>query len=213
MKKENSIVIINNNKSIDLYLDVDNMDTTYRISSNSSLILNIVDFTSSDKDIKLSFDLEKKTHLEVNIICINNIEKNKNYSLIINHNDKDSFSRVKVAGINLKGNINIIASSSIASGATSSDTRIEGKITNLSNDARSKISPILYIKENDVKASHSASLGSYNSDDLYYLTSRGITLDEAKKSITYGTIYPLLSSINNNDIKDKSLNFLKGISI
>ena len=197
MKKENSNVIINNNKNIDLYLDVDNMDTTYKISSNSSLILNIVDFTNNDKDIKLSF----------------NLEKNKNYSLIINHNEKDSFSRVKVAGINLKGNISIIASSSIASGATNSDTRIEGKITNLSNDARSKISPILYIKENDVKASHSASLGSYNSDDLYYLTSRGITLDEAKKSITYGTIYPLLSSINNNDIKDKSLNFLKGISI
>ena len=212
-EKENNNIIIKDNKKSDLYLDLDKLSSIYDLNKSSSLVLNIVDFDSVNRDISLTFNLDSNSHLELNIICINNLDKTKNYNIVINHNKSDSYSRIKVAGINLKGNISVIASSTVNSGAVNSDTRIEGKIINLNSEARSKISPILYIKENDVKASHGASLGSYNSDDLYYLTSRGITLDDAKKSITYGTIFPLVNNINNDLVKTKSLSYLKGLSI
>lgn len=213
MDKTSNNMIISNDINKDIYLSKENINTNYKLENNSSFKLNIIDFNNSNSFLNLKFDLLTNSSLEINIINIALSQINKEYQIEINHTGKDSYSLVKIAGINLGGKINILASSRVKKGASGSDTRIEGKITNLSNSAKSKISPILYIDENDVKASHSASLGSYNLDSLYYLISRGISIKEAKKSITYGSIYPLINQINDIKIKDKSIDYLKGLKI
>ena len=51
------------------------------------------------------------------------------------------------------------------------------------------------LKDNDVKASHGAALGTYDGDVLYYLTSRGLSLSESKRLVTNGYLLPIVESL------------------
>lgn len=208
-----SVNKINHHHSFDYYIKEEKIDTTFNIESNSSLIINLVDFNNINSNINIIFNLKSNSQIIFNLITLASKLDNKKYNILINHNSGDSFSKVNMSGINLGGKIIIDASATINKGAIKSDTRIEGKITNLSSSAISKVSPMLFIKENDVKASHSASLGSYNQSDLFYLTSRGLTINDAKKAITYGSIYPLINNINDSSIKTISLEKIRSLSI
>jgi Fe-S cluster assembly protein SufB len=65
----------------------------------------------------------------------------------------------------------------------------------LGKDARADAIPGLEIETNDVKATHSASVAQINEEEIFYLMSRGIAEDEAKKLIIVGFFEPLVERI------------------
>jgi Fe-S cluster assembly protein SufB len=65
----------------------------------------------------------------------------------------------------------------------------------LGKDARADAIPGLEIETNDVKATHSASVAQINDEELFYLMSRGLSEDEAKKMIIIGFFEPLVERI------------------
>ena len=56
----------------------------------------------------------------------------------------------------------------------------------LSDEARSDSIPSLNIKTDEVKCSHGSTTGKIDSNELFYLQSRGLTRDEATKMIVHG---------------------------
>ncbi|MFZ5518188.1 MAG: Fe-S cluster assembly protein SufD [Candidatus Zhuqueibacterota bacterium] len=56
----------------------------------------------------------------------------------------------------------------------------------LDDHARADSIPGLEIQANDVKCSHGSTTGRVNDDEIFYLMSRGISLDEARKMIISG---------------------------
>ena len=66
------------------------------------------------------------------------------------------------------------------------------KIIVFDKGAVGKCSPILRIDENDVVASHSAIVGKLSDEHVFYLLSRGIDLDSAKRLLTLGYLKPVL---------------------
>lgn len=71
----------------------------------------------------------------------------------------------------------------------------------LSKDARSDAIPGLEIENNNVKATHSASVAQINEDQVFYLMARGLSEDEAKKLIIMGFYYPLIKQIPVSHVK------------
>lgn len=71
----------------------------------------------------------------------------------------------------------------------------------LSKDARSDAIPGLEIENNNVKATHSASVAQINQDQIFYLMARGLSEDEAKKLIILGFYDPLIRQIPLSDVK------------
>jgi Fe-S cluster assembly protein SufB/Fe-S cluster assembly protein SufD len=65
----------------------------------------------------------------------------------------------------------------------------------LSKEARADAIPGLEIETNDVKATHSASVAQINDEELFYLMSRGLSEDSAKKLIIIGFFEPLIERI------------------
>ena len=55
----------------------------------------------------------------------------------------------------------------------------------LSNDARINTKPELKIFANDVKCKHGATVGQINAESLFYLRSRGIPADEARRLLIH----------------------------
>ncbi len=65
----------------------------------------------------------------------------------------------------------------------------------LSKDALADAIPGLEIETNEVKATHSASVSQINEEEIFYLTSRGLSQDEAKKLIIVGFFEPIVERI------------------
>jgi len=79
----------------------------------------------------------------------------------------------------------------------------------LSDKCRTVSLPNLQIYNNDVKASHGASIGSVDSDKLYYLQSRGFDKDTAVDLLVTGFFESIFSEIIDenvaNNVKHKML--------
>ena len=65
----------------------------------------------------------------------------------------------------------------------------------LSGDALANSIPALQIDANDVKASHGATIGQIDEEQLFYLMSRGLSRDEAEHMIVTGFFEPLIDKI------------------
>lgn len=76
---------------------------------------------------------------------------------------------------------------------TSSFESMHGLV--LDPGARIDSIPSLYIEDNDVRASHSATTGQVDPEQLFYLMSRGISYQEARRLIVEGFFSPILEEI------------------
>lgn len=72
-------------------------------------------------------------------------------------------------------------------------------------DATSKIDavPSLEIKTNDVKAGHGVSVSRLNEDKLFYLTSRGIATEQARKLVLAGFLRDTFAKIGIAEVEDR----------
>lgn len=90
----------------------------------------------------------------------------------------------------------------IAKGNIKSETHQMSRIMNLGETMRGTVFPKLLIEENDVAASHAASIGQANEEHLYYLKSRGLTHEEALKLMTLGYLLPIVDEIDDELLKE-----------
>lgn len=74
----------------------------------------------------------------------------------------------------------------VDSQAQKTDSQQTSRSLMLSNDAIVDAKPQLEIFADDVKCTHGATVGQLDANSLYYLRSRGITTDEARRMLTIG---------------------------
>lgn len=74
----------------------------------------------------------------------------------------------------------------IAKEAQETDDFLELRVLTLHKSAKAVAEPELEIEANNVKASHAASVGMVDKDQIRYLMSRGISLESAKEEIVRG---------------------------
>jgi len=75
---------------------------------------------------------------------------------------------------------------------------------NLSKAARSVAIPSLEIDQPDCRrAAHSSSVGPIDETQLFYLESRGIPPDEARKFIVLGFLEPVVARVPVADARDR----------
>ena len=65
----------------------------------------------------------------------------------------------------------------------------------LERSAKSDAIPGLEIDNNEVKATHSASVAQIDEEQLFYLMARGLSPDEARKMVVLGFFEPVLSRV------------------
>ena len=81
---------------------------------------------------------------------------------------------------------------------------------NLSKAARSVAVPSLEIDQPDCRrAAHSSSVGPIDETQLFYLESRGIPLDEARKFIVLGFLEPVVARVPLGDVQDRLRDLLE----
>src|SRR3989338_7154706 len=106
------------------------------------------------------------------------------YRLVQNHLGKNSSGTMKVKAIGSDDAIvHIDGLIKIGKNAEGTDSHLNESALLLSSDAMIKAIPNLEILNNDVACSHSATVGNIDPDQVYYLVSRGISADDARRLI------------------------------
>lgn len=80
---------------------------------------------------------------------------------------------------------------------------LEHNVLVLGQNTKNESRPVLQIDANDVKASHGATTGRIDPLQLFYLQSRGMSPDEAGKTIVAGFFNSILSRILDDTIREK----------
>ena len=85
--------------------------------------------------------------------------------------------------------------------------RTDSKQTNnnllLSTEARADSQPQLEIYADDVKCTHGSTVGPIDQMQLYYLRSRGLSLDAARSILTYGFGAEILDRMRHAELRDR----------
>jgi Fe-S cluster assembly protein SufD len=72
----------------------------------------------------------------------------------------------------------------------------------LSDDSEADASPKLIINNHDTEASHSATVGQVDKEDLFYMTSRGIPPLQARNMLVEGFFVPVLEEIAVDELRE-----------
>lgn len=119
------------------------------------------------------------------------------YDYHIFHNSKNTISNIKNNGVCVdNGTITYQVSSFVPKDITGCVVNQNNRIINLT-DNKCEIKPNLYIDSHDVEASHSALIGKFSDEEMFYIQSRGIDYNNALKLLIAGFL--------TSDIKNKKV--------
>ena len=125
------------------------------------------------------------------------------WTLKADHQAKASYAMLSCNAIVMnKGRLHLEVTGLIAKGMGGSKTHQMSRILNLGEDVHGVVYPMLLIDENDVEASHAASVGQPDEEQVYYLQSRGLNREQALKLIVIGYLIPILQDIEDDAIRE-----------
>ncbi|MEZ5460569.1 Fe-S cluster assembly protein SufD [Dokdonella sp.] len=90
----------------------------------------------------------------------------------------------------------------VAPGADGSDAQLSNKNLLLSEQAEIDTQPVLEIHADEVKAAHGATVGQLDEAALFYLRSRGLSVDEARSMLTLAFCRVAFDSIENDALRE-----------
>ncbi|MBR3134411.1 MAG: SufD family Fe-S cluster assembly protein [Clostridia bacterium] len=143
---------------------------------------------SSENDLKSIYLGTENDIIDINY-NIETIGKNTKCNIesqgAIDDNSKKSF----------KGTIDFKEGSKKAVGIENENCMI------LSNKAKSKSMPVLLCHEEDVNGEHGVSSGKLDEDKLFYIMTKGISYDDARKLIVKANFNNIINKITNKELK------------
>lgn len=101
------------------------------------------------------------------------------YDIVIYHHSKNTSSDINNHGVNIKdGSIIFNVTSFVPRNSKDCIVNQQSRIITM-NDKKCQINPNLMIDEYEVSANHSALIGTFSNQELFYLMSRGIPKEKA----------------------------------
>lgn len=181
------------------------------VNENSNLNIAYGDLNGADLKRNCKIDLVGKgatTLLKSATLCKNK----KHYTL-------EACSKVPYTKANIEnysvvltnGNYKMDATGRIDRGAYKSESHQTSRALAFSEKQISTIIPNLMIDENDVMASHATSLGRVDENQMVYMQSRGLTVNQVMQLISTGYLLPIADFIDNEDLRNTLRNDIESM--
>lgn len=199
---------VGNNSTVDLRFLLEKKFATLKLKSNvlRGSIFNayIADFSENNLNFNSVVDLNGEnasSTFKLGILakkdCI------KNYGISFNHITGKTISLLEANGVTKDiSKIKINGVSHIYKDSIKANATQKAKVIVFDKEANAIANPILKIDCNDVIAKHACAIGSLKDEHVYYLLSRGLTLEEAKNLITLGYLIPISKYFENKDAEN-----------
>ena len=182
--------------------DNDNTSITINLANNSELLYNrFLNINNMNTSITINQDSNSRIEYNYSIIA-HNKGKLIMKSNVLGDNNKTSIS---VKALTKDAGSLVLECTTDNKEKTNNNELLESLKILMLNDEESIIIPDLLVASNEVEVNHAATISGIKEDELFYLNSKGITTEAAKKLISEGFV------INNLNISKKEEKELEGI--
>lgn len=132
-------------------------------------------------------------------------QKHEQYDLLVNHLEKGSKCFINNNGVTIKdGELIFNVTNVVPNGIKKVVIEQKNQIIN-ENGLNSTINPNLLIDEQDVEANHSAYIGPFNKEEIFYLESRGIDRNNALNILIKGFMLKNMFLSDENKVEIKQI--------
>jgi hypothetical protein len=166
-------------------------------------------FLDQNDKVELVHDLAEQAQINSRSLYIGKKDEKLKVKADYNFNERASFGRVLVdASLNDRAQFNCIANLNVLNTAQQSDTRVDMRLRLIGPESRGQLLPGLNIAANDVKAGHSASTFQLSAEDMFYLRSRGLSLDNIQKLFALAMGNKFVTDLSDDNLKTELLNLI-----
>ncbi len=174
----------------------------YHLGENSKAIINKIAIDNSD-DVSVYLDKEN-ANVTINNSLIN--YQNNTYISKVYHHSCNTISNIVNHALNIQDqdfsfNVDVI----IPKESINSSTNQDNKIISMGN-GQNLIKPNLLIDNQMIEANHSAYIGEFDKNVVFYLMTRGLSKKTIIDMLSLGF---LLNRMNLFEFKDEVINFIK----
>ena len=149
----------------------------------------------SEDTIIYHYSINCSTHVELNLVkegvkvyYYNNVINydDNTFTISVNHKSSNTHSELYNHGVNvLHHKFDFIVNGSVSKESSKCICNQENQIINM-KDGKSTIFPNLFIDNYDVESSHSAYIGKFSFEKVFYMMSRGISKEDANHLLLNG---------------------------
>ena len=181
------------------------------IRANESSVFKDYNFNNGSKQSRVetivNLDGKKSEFISIGTIISNSTHSDN--IVEINHNSHSAISDCFFKAVS-KGDSKVIFDGKIFVGNDCSNTTSNQISKGLLMDEKARINlmPKLEINNDDVVCSHGAASGKLDEETLFYLISRGISEDDAKKIYVQGFLSEFIENIENSEMRSKAEQFI-----
>ncbi len=197
---ENNCVNINigeGSKLKVIELNQDSANSSLKISQNSGSELNLLSLQLNNSKSEKYIDLVGENILcRVNSLDMISGEEETNSNIVIKHSVPKCESAVQskiLVSKQAKAELRVRAY--VAQDAQQSVANQSLRGIELNDGARAKVWPELEIYADDVQCSHGATMGQVDSDAIFYMRQRGLSLEQARRVQMEGFISDVVHSV------------------
>ncbi|MFI3177637.1 MAG: SufD family Fe-S cluster assembly protein [Eubacteriales bacterium] len=175
------------------------------VSEQARVTMNYIDFGSKHSVVNMRTTLARKEgHSHMNVIYIGIDEQILDYNLITVLEGEQTVGNIEVQGVvddyarkSFKGTLDF------KRGATQS-VGYENEYCIMLADTPTSLSlPMLLCEEEDVEGNHSCASGKVDDKVMFYIQSRGISEEEARKLIVKANFHAILQSVQDKDTREE----------
>jgi Fe-S cluster assembly scaffold protein SufB len=152
--------------------------------------------------------IEAKSSIQAAVMS--EVEAKKEMRVAILHRKPFSTSELELQGVVAAGgSLEFWGDQTINKGAVRSEAHQTSRIIVFDETCQAKTFPILRIDENNVQASHASAIGKIEDEMMFYLQSRGLQEQDAKRQVIRGRFNPIIANVFHSAIREKLFELLE----
>ena len=170
---------------------------TVFLDNDSKVMLFFSQFGGSFSRIKIDAYLKKGSEALMKGVYFSKENQMFDFTTNLLHEEQGTSGNILVKGaLKDKSKSVFRGMIKIAKPAQQTNSYLSDHSLLLSKDARAYSIPSLEIDANDVKASHGATLGKPDEEEIFYIMARGLDKEKAEKIMIKGFFAPVIEGIN-----------------
>ena len=183
MVKMNKLLM--NKKVVNIINDCSNLN--YALNDNEMLIVNY--YANNQKDINVNIEQTSNSYFVLNFSCLIKDDCRVNIHGNVTGDDNRCVINVRCLSEKNTGTFDVI----VKVNENTQNNEIIEDLKGINEDGSVIFLPVLEIDTNEVDAEHFATIGNFDKNELFYLQTKGISLESAYKLLKKSFIYSLFS--------------------
>lgn len=186
-------------------------ERTITIGENAQVDVFLCYFGGCNVTVKLRYDIARNAWVNHKLLFFGACQQRLFFDEQYIFKSTNAYGRFSVQGlVTDEAQSNAVGNIMILPGAQKTDSRLTMSGHLLSRAAKMIMVPSLKVQANDVKAGHAGTVSQLNDEQLFYLQSRGLSKDEAKRLVVEGLFLEFVKGMEDERVRDKILEMAEG---